>query len=155
MRERRDHLEDPLLLGVREPRLEADQVVRGAVAVLGPQLHDRVRALPGARIAQADRPHRPERAASSGAALGHHLDRQAALEVARLLEVVRRDLAARATAATNASYSRLVERAVDVVADAGVAALRVGSLVAIPARRRGTRASQSIDSAATIGAIAS
>ena len=64
------------------------------VAVLGAQLDDRPRPVTGARVAQADRPHRPE-PQRLRAALGHHLDRHAALEVARLLEVVRQDLAAR------------------------------------------------------------
>src|SRR3569623_2741392 len=88
------HLEDLLLLGIREPGLEPDEVVRGAIAVLRPELDHRPRAKPGPRIAQADRSHRaaPQRL---GPALGHHLDRHAALEVARLLAVARQELAAR------------------------------------------------------------
>ena len=72
--------------------------------VLAPQLHHGVRPLPGARIGQPDRLHRPERQRLL-AALGHHLDRQAALEVAH----APRTRAAppsrpRRSAATNAWY---------------------------------------------------
>src|SRR5678815_625136 len=45
--EARDRAEDALLLGVRQAGLEADEVVRGQVSVLGPQLHDRPRPVPG------------------------------------------------------------------------------------------------------------
>ena len=53
------HREDALL-GVREARLEADEVVRREVRVLGAQLHHGPRPVPGARVLQPDRAHRPE-----------------------------------------------------------------------------------------------
>ncbi len=83
--------EDALLLGPGEPRLESDQVPRRAREVLAAQLHNSVRPGAGARVGE---PHRLHRAVGEhvAAALGHHLDGQAAFEVARLLERVRRDL---------------------------------------------------------------
>ena len=79
--------EHALLLGNPEPRLEADQVPHLARPVLPPELHHRVRLAAGARIGQADRLHRAE-AQRLAAAARHLLDRQAALEVRHLVELV-------------------------------------------------------------------
>jgi len=83
--------------------------------------------------AQTDRPHRAE-AQRLGAALGHHFDRHAALEVARLLELVRQHFAARVDRGDERLVLELVERAVDVVPDADIAT-RARLAVAVPARR--------------------
>jgi len=113
--EPRDELaEDAALLGPGETRLEPDQVEGGAGRVLPPELHHRVRAPPGARILEADRLHRPVRE-HLRTPFGHHLDRQAALEVARLLERVRRDLATRDEGRDEREVLPLVERQVQVV----------------------------------------
>ena len=73
--------------GDPEAGLEADQVPHLARLVLTAQLHRRVRLAAGSRVVQADRLHRaePQRLA---AALRHLLDRQAALEVRHLVELV-------------------------------------------------------------------
>ena len=79
------------------------------------QLDDRIGPAAGARIVEADRLHRPV-AQRFGAALGHHLDRHAALEIGRVLfPVLERLLSPSISAATKSSYCGLVERAVDVV----------------------------------------
>ena len=82
-----NHPEHPLLLRDPEPGLEADQVPHLPRAVLAPELHHRVRLAAGARIGQAHRLHRPEPERLPAAAR-HLLDRQAALEVGHLVEVV-------------------------------------------------------------------
>ena len=79
--------EHPLLFGNPEPGLEAHQVPHLAGLVLSPQLHHCPRFLPGAWIGQAHRLHRAE-AQRLGAAAGHFLDRQTALEVGHLVELV-------------------------------------------------------------------
>src|SRR6266542_5766081 len=49
--------EDPALLGPGEPRLEPDEVVGRPLDVLAPELHDRVRPSPRARILESHRLH--------------------------------------------------------------------------------------------------
>ena len=82
-----DHPEHPLLLRDPEPGLEADQVPHLPGAVLPAELHHRVRLAAGARIGQAHRLHRAE-AQRLAPAARHLLDRQAALEVRHLVELV-------------------------------------------------------------------
>ena len=75
--------EDAHLLGVFELGLEADHVEQRAELVVLAQLHHRIGLDVGlARIGQAERLHRPV-AQRFAAALGHHLDRQAAVEIGR------------------------------------------------------------------------
>ena len=75
--------EHPLLRAIVQLGLETDDVVERAKLVVLPQLHDGV-GLDGrvVRIGQPDRLHRPvpQRLV---AALGHHFDRQAAVEIGR------------------------------------------------------------------------
>src|SRR5258706_11409207 len=71
--------------------MKADEVVERAGLVLLAQLHHRVGRRAAARILEADRLHWTERECP-GAALRHPLDRQTALEVDRLLELVQRQL---------------------------------------------------------------
>ena len=80
----RDHAEDARLLAVLQLGLEADHVPQRAERVVLAQLHHGV-GPPAAvvRIGEADRLHRAE-AQRLAAALGHHLDRQAAVEVGRV-----------------------------------------------------------------------
>ena len=81
--EARDHAEDAHLLGVLQLGLEADHVPQRAERVVLAQLHDRVGPRAAAvRIVEADRLHRSE-AQRFAPALGHDLDRQAAVEVGR------------------------------------------------------------------------
>ena len=111
------------LLAIFQLGLEADHVEQRAERVVLAQLHDGVGPLAGARIGQADRLHRPE-AQGLAPALGHHLDRQAALEIGRVaLPLLELGLLAASSASTKASYCVLVQRAVDVV---GAAAARAG-----------------------------
>ena len=89
---------------------------RGAERIVLSQLHDGIgRSPPGMRICEPDRLHRTE-AQGLATALGHHLDRQAALEVGRggfpVLELV---FSPAISAARKASYCVLAHRAVDVV----------------------------------------
>ena len=82
------------LLAVLELGLEADHVVERAEPIVLAQLHDRIGlVLRGMRIGESERLHRPvpQRLA---AALGHHLDRQAAVEIGGCLPVVKADLVA-------------------------------------------------------------
>src|SRR4051794_23031956 len=90
----RDDAKDAQLLAVLELGLEADHVVERAEAVILAQLDHRIGlVLRSVRIGQAERLHRsvPQRLAS---ALGHYLDRQAAVEIGRRLPLVKADLVA-------------------------------------------------------------
>ena len=77
-----DRPENADLLGVLQLRLEADHVPKRAERVVLAKLHDGVRPTARARIVEADRLHRTK-AQRFAAALRHHLDRQAAVEVGR------------------------------------------------------------------------
>ena len=92
----RDGAEYPDLIAVLQFGLEAHHVEQGAELVVLPQLHDRVGLLRGLmRIGETERLHRPEGQHALQAAVGHHLDGQAALEVKLgLLEIAERNLLA-------------------------------------------------------------
>src|SRR3546814_6998767 len=62
----------------------SSDVCSSDLLVFQAQLHDGIRLAAGARVGQADRLHRPE-GERAGPALCHHLDRQAALEIGRVL----------------------------------------------------------------------
>ena len=84
--EPRDHAEDAPLLAVFELGLEADDVEQRAERVVLPELDDGVGLdLRIVGVGEAERLHRPV-AQGLAAALGHHLDRQAAVEIGRALE---------------------------------------------------------------------
>src|SRR5690349_3995845 len=83
--------EHAALLAVRHLRLEPDERVERRAAVVLAELDDGVRPLAAARIDQPDRAHRTERERVA-ATSGDLLDRHAALEVDRALEVPRRHL---------------------------------------------------------------
>ena len=90
----RDHAEDPRLLAVFQLGLEADHVEQRAERIVLPELHDRVGFLVRpVRIREPDRLHRP---VSQGlaSALGHDLDRQAAVEIRRPLPLLEARLVA-------------------------------------------------------------
>ena len=72
-----------------EPRLKADQIERGPLAILFAKLHDGIRSLPGSRIAQPDGLERTEPQYLISA-VGHLFNRQTPFEIGRLLEVLRR-----------------------------------------------------------------
>ena len=105
-----------LLRAVLQLGLETDDVVERAELVVLAQLHDRV-GLYGriVRIGQPDRLHRPmpQRLA---AALGHHLDRQAAVEIGRVgLPVLEVDLFAFEQRVDEGVVLLFRHRAVDVI----------------------------------------
>ena len=78
----RDQPEHPDLLGMLQLGLKSDHVVERSQGVVLPQLNHRMRPSPRPGVGQAHRFHRPE-AQRLRPALGHHLDRQAALEIGR------------------------------------------------------------------------
>ena len=79
--EPRDGLEDPELIAMLQLRLEADDIVERTELVVLAQLHDGIGFLVGLmRIGEAARLHRPV-PQRLGPALGHHLDRQTAVEI--------------------------------------------------------------------------
>src|SRR5262249_9445211 len=81
--EPRDASEDAHLLAMLELRLEADDVVERAELVVLAQLYDRIGLdIRLMRIGEAARLHRPV-AQGFRSALGHDLDRQAAIEIGR------------------------------------------------------------------------
>src|SRR5262249_42138119 len=84
----RDCTQDACLLAMTQLGLKADHVVERAERIILAQLYDSVRLyVRRVRIGEPDRLHRSE-AQGFGAALGHHLDRQAAFEIRRLLELL-------------------------------------------------------------------
>ena len=90
----RNRPEHPRLLAVLQLGLEADHVEQGAERVVLAQLHHGVGLLARAvRVREPEGLHRPvpQRFA---AALGHHLDRQAAVEVGRALPLAELGLVA-------------------------------------------------------------
>ena len=116
--------EDADLFGVLQLGLEADHVEQRAELVVLPQLHDRIRLLVRlVRIGEPDRFHRavPQRL---GAALRHHLDRQAAVEIGRVFPFVEARLVAGVQRIDEGGILVAVERAVDVVG-AGAARARL------------------------------
>ena len=122
-----DHAEDVGLDGVAQLGLEADHVVERAELVVLAQLHDGVGLLVRlVRIGEPDRLHRPV-AQRLAAALGHHLDRQAAVEIGDLLPVVMLVRLAGEERVDEGVVLRLVHRAVDVV---GAGAAGAGLVVA-------------------------
>ena len=100
-----DHAEDLGLRAVLHLGLEADEVVERAERVVAAELDDGVGLHVGrVRVGQADRLHRAE-AQGLAAALGHHLDRQAALEVGRSRsQSLNSVFSAARSASTKASY---------------------------------------------------
>ena len=96
-------------------RLEADHVVERAKRIVLPKLHDRV-GLDGrvVRVGQAHRLHRPV-PQRLRAALGHDLDRQAAVEIGRAFPFLEFGLLAVEQRLDEGLILGLVHRAVDVV----------------------------------------
>src|SRR5262249_42342775 len=89
-----DAAEDTGLLAVPELGLKAYDVEQSAKAVVLAQLHHGVRLRRARmRVGEAKRLHRSV-AQRLAPALGHHLDRQAAVEIRRRLPLVERDLVA-------------------------------------------------------------
>ena len=124
------------LLAVLQLGLEADDVPQRAERIVLAQLHDRVRPPAGARVAQADRLHRPEaqglaaRARPSPRSAGSRRNRACRLP---LLEL---GLVAGQQRVDEGVVLRLVHRAVDVV---GAVAARARLVVArlVPGDRPG------------------
>jgi hypothetical protein len=102
-------LRSPLQAG-----LKTDEVVRGELAVFGTQLNHGVGPTARPRVVE---PHPLHAAVAQGLrpALGHHLDGQAPLEEARLLERPRRDPVGGEQSLDEGPVARLVEGAVHVV----------------------------------------
>ncbi|MNM96156.1 hypothetical protein D3C81_1086230 [compost metagenome] len=82
-----DHGEDAFLLAPFQVGLEANQVVQCTGSVVLTQLYDRVRQLPGMRVHETNRLHRPEQRGLLAAA-HHDFNRHAAFKVYFFLEVL-------------------------------------------------------------------
>ena len=117
--------EDALLLGNLELRLEPDEVVVLAREIVLAQLHDGPRDLPGAGVGKTHGLHRPV-AERLGPAFGHHLDRQAALEVDPLLEVLHRHRLGGEQRHDERLVLRAIERRIPVILAASLAVAREG-----------------------------
>src|SRR5215212_926849 len=85
--EARDSPEYAPLLAPLQARLEANVVVEAALGVVLPQLHDGVGNLAGSGVREADGLHGPETEGLVSAP-GDSLDRETALEVQVLLEIL-------------------------------------------------------------------
>ena len=111
----RDRAEDAHLLAMLQLGLEADHVVERAERIVLAQLHHRI-GLRG-RIVGVGEAHRLHRAVAQGldAALSHHLDRQAAVEVGRALPFLEFALRAIDQRLHERKILIPVHRAVDVV----------------------------------------
>ena len=142
--EARNRPEHPLLLRNAKPGLKSHQVPHLPRRIFSPQLHYRVRIPAGARIGQAHRFHWPEPERVSSPA-GHLLDRQTALEVGNLVEVVRRELIALQQRIDESLVRLGVERGIQIIVTLG------------PFRSGRARTSRpcSSESPDTIGAMAS
>src|SRR6266487_2530335 len=117
---------DPRLLAVFELGLEAHHVEERAEAIVLAQLDDGVRLYARRmRIGEAERLHRPV-AQCVAAALRHHLDRQAAVEIGRL-PIVEGDFLSRAQGVDERLVFFARERTIDV---SGVRAARARFVVA-------------------------
>ena len=127
-REARNGAEDPHLLAVLQLGLEAHHVEQRAELVVLPKLHDRIRLdVRPMRVGQPERLHRPvaQRLAS---ALGHDLDRQAAVEIGRIrFELAECDLFAAQQRIDEGVVLLARERTIDVV---GAGAARACFVVA-------------------------
>ena len=123
-----DGPEDPHLLGMFQLGLEADHVEQAAELVVLAQLHHGVGLDPGLmRIGEAERLHRAV-AQRLAAALGHHFDRQAAVEIGRrLFEFVERHFVAGEQRIDEAVVLFARQRTIDVI---GAGAGRSGLVVA-------------------------
>ena len=123
-----DRSEDPGLLAMPKLRLESHHVEQRAEPVVLPKLHDRIGlGLRGVRIGQPERFHRAV-AQRLAAALRHHLDRQAAVEIGgRGFELVKGNLLAGEQRVDEGLVLLAGERAVDVV---GAGAAGAGLVVA-------------------------
>ena len=110
-----DQAEHARLLAIFQLGLEADHVEKRAERIVLPQLHDGVglhaRRM---RVGEADRLHRTV-AQGLAAALGHHLDRQAAVEIGRALEFAEFGLFRGEQRVDEGLVSLAAHRAVDVV----------------------------------------
>ncbi len=109
-----DHAEDAALLAVLHLGLEADDVEQRPQRIVLPQLHDRIgldRRLMD--VGQSERLHRPV-AQGLAAALGHDLDRQAAVEIGRALEFAEFCLLRRQHGVNESLVLVAAHRAVDV-----------------------------------------
>ncbi len=120
--EARDRAQHAPLIGPLEARLEADQAVLTLRQVLLAQLHHGVRAL-AARRGESHRLHRSE-AQRVLAAARQLLDRQAALEEERLLEVAQRQHLGVEHGLTEGEVLAAVHRRVEVVVAAALAVAR-------------------------------
>ena len=120
--------EDAHLLAVLQLGLEADHIEQGAELIVLAQLHDRVGLHIGLpRVGQPERLHRPV-AQRFAPALGHHFDRQAAVEIGgRGFPIVERGLVAGEQRVDEGVILRARERTIDVV---GARAAGAGLVVA-------------------------
>jgi len=112
--EPRDHAEHARLIAPLDLRLKSHQreVIAGKVVLT--QLRGRIGESSGARIDETDRFHRTE-AQRVAATMRHHLERQAAFEELRLVEVVHRRGFSGHKGVVERVVLGLVERTVQIV----------------------------------------
>ena len=120
------HRENALLLAELKIRLEADEVVHGAVGVLLAKLQHCPRAVTRARIAQTDRLHGAE-AHGIPAALSHDLDRHTALVDLGVhhVELVHRSSLCVDQSLVESLVFFLVHRAVEIILSPALAVARL------------------------------
>ena len=103
------------LSGPREPRLETDEIVSGALAIFFAQLHHGIGRLPGTRIAQTDR-FEWAKTQHVVTPVGHLFDRQTSLKIARLLELLGRMPLQRSQVFDEPRVAFAIERNVQIIA---------------------------------------
>ena len=120
--------EDPHLLAVLQLGLEPHHVEQTAKLIVLAQLHHRIRFdVWLMRIGEAERLHR-SMAQRFASALGHHFDRQAAVEIRRCgLEIVKRNFVAGVKRVDKGVVLRARQRTIDVI---GARAAGAGLVVA-------------------------
>ena len=111
----RYHAENALLFAVFHFGLKPDHVAQSVFFVILPQLHNGIRFLSrGVRVGQAHGFHRAEKQRIA-AAFGHHLNRQAAVEISAFFKIVKFRFFGRQQRIDKSIILRLGQRTVDVV----------------------------------------
>ena len=143
--ESRNHPQNPRLLAKLQMILKSNQIVTIRAQILAAQLHRRVRPTPRLGICQSRRLHRPKPQRIPPTP-GRLFDRQAALEVLRLLPLLRLRLLRRGQRVDERLVLLLGERAIDVIGRSLVPARREVHLVHVDRRRVNNRRDRVIES---------
>src|SRR5262245_12752316 len=119
-----DQLQYPRLFAPLQLSLEAHEAVVITGEVVLPELNDRVRSAPGARLDEADRLHRTK-AQRIPTAMRHHFDREATFEKPLLVEIMNNCRLCCDESAEEPIVFFLRERAVQIIAFTTVRAARL------------------------------